>query len=154
MALRGLMDGRLGIERLGGGDPGSVFEEIAKAFVAGSGLAAAQVAEIRQAFLDRERRGSTAFGFGVAIPHVFHPAIVRTRILVARHPTGIDLGAIDGQLTQILICLAGPETEREAYLAALRQIAQTMRNRDWRRFILAAPDTAAIYEVLLEAAPG
>lgn len=153
MTLSSLIDGYLGIEELRSADSGGVFMEVAQSLVA-SGLAPpAAAGGLKEAFVAREKQGSTAFGFGMALPHIFHPDLGRLQLVLARHARGFDLGAMDGQPTKVLFCLAGPETDRERYLTVLRFLAQTLRNRDWRRFILSAQNTQAIADVLREAAP-
>ncbi len=153
MTLSALIDQYLGIEALRSADASGAFLEVAQSLV-GAGLApASSAAAMRDAFLAREKQGSTAFGFGMALPHIFHPDLTRLQLLLARHSRGFDLGAVDGQPTKVLFCLAGPESDREHYLQVLRFLAQTLRNRDWRRFILSANSTAAIADVLREAAP-
>lgn len=153
MKINALIGERLGIEALAGTDPTAVFDEVADAFVRAGAAENSARTSLRQAFLDRERQGTTAFGFGMAIPHIFHAALQRIHVLVARHPSGVALGAHDGLPTQTLICVAGPESERELYLKLLGQIARTLRDRNWRKFIQQAPTTAVIFDILLEAAP-
>ena len=103
--------------------------------------------------VSNKRQGSTALGFGVAIPHVFHPALRRIHVVVARSGKGISFGAVDGQSTSIFICVAGPESERDAYLKLLGRLARTLRDRDWRKFIQQAASADAIFDLLVEASP-
>ena len=152
MNLEGMVGERHGSERLAGITREQVFGEVAAA-LARSGAIDAQISDaIAAAYTEREVRGTTAFGFGVALPHVFHPSLQRIHMLVARHPTGVDFGALDGERTRVLICLAGPEALRGEYLQTLSFLAGAMRNQGWRRFILGANNTATIYDVLAEAA--
>lgn len=153
MKLSALIEGRLGIDRLSGTDPSAVFDEVAKVLIHAGVVPSSAHASIRQAFLERERQGTTAFGFGMAIPHIFHSGLKRIHVVVAKHPTGIQFGAIDGQLTTTLICVAGPESERDTYLKLLGQIARTLRDRNWRKFILQAADSGSVFDILLEACP-
>lgn len=153
MKLSELIEGRLGIERLSASDPAGVFEEVARTLVDAGAAAPDAATSLRQSFLDRERQGTTAFGFGVALPHVFHPSLRRIHLVVARHPSGVAFGAVDGQPTTTFICIAGPESERSAYLKLLGSIAKTLRDRNWRRFILQAGHPSDVFDILLEACP-
>jgi PTS system fructose-specific IIA component len=153
MKLSALIEDRLGIERLKGSDPKSVFDEVAQVLIQAGAAAPSELSSLRQAFLDRERQGTTAFDYGMAIPHIFHASLSRIYVVIARHPTGFGLGATDGQLTKTLICVAGPESQRDSYLKLLSHIARTLRDRNWRRFIQQAVDTSAVFDILLEACP-
>jgi mannitol/fructose-specific phosphotransferase system IIA component (Ntr-type) len=151
MDLTALLTPRIGIECLRGETPEDVFAEIADALVASGGLPKESRGLLAEAFLERERRGTTAFGFGVAIPHVFLDTAPGVRVVVARHPTGIDMGGLDGQDTELLVCVVAKPDQRDTWYALLRALATTLRDRQWRRFILQAPDTDVIYETLIEA---
>ncbi|MSR74665.1 MAG: PTS sugar transporter subunit IIA [Planctomycetes bacterium] len=152
MNLDAIVAERQGIERLAGSTREQVFGEVAAA-LARSGATDPEFSDaVAASYLQREKRGTTAFGFGVALPHVFHPSLRRIHMLVARHPSGVDFGALDGDRTRILICLAGPESLRDEYLKLLAFLAGAIRNQTWRKLILTAQDTNAIYDALAEAA--
>jgi mannitol/fructose-specific phosphotransferase system IIA component (Ntr-type) len=138
------------LDELVSADAGGVFAEVVDALVAAGVLQPSARDAVRAAFQEREARGTTAFGHGIAMPHVFHPDLAEIHVLVARHATGIDMGALDGETTHTLICVAGPETQRETYLALLAHVAQVIRDRTWRRFI-AQSAPAGILEILAEA---
>jgi mannitol/fructose-specific phosphotransferase system IIA component (Ntr-type) len=153
MKLSALIENRLGIEVLSGNDPDSVFDQVSSVLVGARAIPPEDQPTLKNAFVERERQGTTAFGFGIAIPHVFHPGLDRIHLVVARHPHGLAFGAFDGVPTTTLLCVAGPESQREGYLKLLGQIAKTLRDRNWRRFIQQAPSTSAVFDVLLEACP-
>ena len=102
--------------------------------------------------LVREEGGSTALGYGIAVPHVFHASMASLRVAVVKLQQGVDFAACDGEPVHTLICLAGPESERDAYLATLRHVAATARDKRWRSFILQSRSAAGVLEVLVEAA--
>jgi mannitol/fructose-specific phosphotransferase system IIA component (Ntr-type) len=154
MSLIALIDESVGIESLASTDAGGVFLEVARALVGSRSAPGLDAEALSSAFLARERQGSTALGFGVALPHIFAPEVQSVRLVIARHPVGVDMRAMDGQPTRVLFCLAGPVAGRDAHLKLLRFLAQTLRDRDWRRFILSAPSTAAIADILREASAG
>lgn len=153
MKLSAVIEARLGIENLAGKDPTAVFDEVAAALVAAGASPNGSQASLRQAFVERERQGTTALGYGVAIPHIFHPSLEGIHVVVAKSRSGIPFGSPDGQSTTTLICIAGPESQRDTYLKFLSAIAKTLRDRNWRKFILQAPNTAGVFEILLEACP-
>ena len=138
------------LDELASADASGAFGEVADTLVTAGVLPPSSRDAVRSAFLAREARGTTAFGHGIAMPHVFHPDLAEIQVIVARHATGIDLGALDGEATHTLICVAGPETQREMYLALLSHLATVIRDRTWRRFI-AQSAPAGVLEILADA---
>ena len=74
-----------------------------------------------QTLLAREALGSTAFGNGIAIPHVRNPIVGQTgessiSLCFLRNP--IDFDAIDGQPVTILFTLVTPNVKAHLHLLA------------------------------------
>ena len=61
------------------------------------------------------------------------------------------MAAADGERTTVIICIVGPEAERDTYLSLLRGIAGILRDGQSRRFIHQASTASEIFETLLEA---
>ena len=70
---------------------GELLDALAKA----GGFKAALKAEFQKAVVKREKKGSTGFGHGVAIPHVKTPEVQRCVVAVGLHAAGIDFNALD-----------------------------------------------------------
>jgi len=74
-----------------------------------------------QTLLAREALGSTAFGNGIAIPHVRNPIVGQTNesaisLCFLRNP--IDFDAVDGQPVTILFTLVTPNVKAHLHLLA------------------------------------
>ncbi|NRA96874.1 MAG: PTS sugar transporter subunit IIA [Planctomycetes bacterium] len=151
MNLTGLLDHRIGIDELATGDVPSTFTAIVEGLVAGGAIDAADSTTLHEALMERETSGSTAFQHGFALPHVFCDVVDRIWVTVARHPSGLDMAAADGERTTVIICIVGPEAERDTYLSLLRGIAGILRDGQSRRFIHQASTASEIFETLLEA---
>lgn len=151
MNLTGLLDHRIEIDDLATPDVPSTFAAIVDGLVSGGAVDAADSDSLREALMERERSGSTAFQYGFALPHVFSDVVDRIWVTIARHLGGLDMAAVDGERTTVIICIVGPEAERDAYLFLLRGIAGVLRDGQWRRFIHEAPTASEIFETLLEA---
>lgn len=151
MRLTGLLDHRVEIDELATSDVPSTLSAIVDGMVSAGAVEGSAADGVREALIAREQAGSTAFQYGFALPHVFSDAVDRIWVSVARHPGGLDMSAADGQATKVIICIVGPEAERDAYLSLLRSIAGILRDGQWRRFIHQAPTAADIFETLLEA---
>jgi PTS system nitrogen regulatory IIA component len=91
-----------------------------------------------QTLLAREALGSTAFGNGIAIPHVRNPIVGQTgesaiSLCFLRNP--IDFDAIDGQPVTILFTLVTPNVKAHLHLLAKLafllhdQVFQTLLHR-------------------------
>lgn len=81
----------------------------------------------RGAVFDRESKGSTGIGSGVAIPHVRTPAISRSVLGVGVSAAGLDYGAVDGKPVHLLVFFATPAEGNEEYLSLLRQVMIALR---------------------------
>jgi PTS system fructose-specific IIC component len=130
------------------------LDELGTTIAKAGGLADKASKSLRKAFLDRENNGTTAFGFGYALPHIFHSGLKKIHVAVVRHPTGVNMGAFDGVPTRTMICIAAPEDHRETYLALLKYVAGVTRDKRWRSFMDQSPSAAGVLDVLVEAGTG
>jgi mannitol/fructose-specific phosphotransferase system IIA component (Ntr-type) len=77
----------------------------------------------------REQLGSTGIGSGVAIPHSRSLVVDRLRVAFGRKSSGIEFGAMDGQLVRYLFLIVAPPVEvSNQYLPVLGRIAQFCMN--------------------------
>ena len=65
--------------------------------------------KVLQALLEREKRGSTGIGDGVAIPHARIAGLPGLRATFGRSRSGLDFGAIDGRPCHFFFTLFVPE---------------------------------------------
>ena len=131
----------------------TVFDEAARALVRAGALAEDRRELLGDALYEREHQGTTAIGYGLAIPHATMEGLPGMCLVVMRHGKGLDLGAADGGPTRVLMILATPPERRTDYLRVLGHIASVARDRQWRRLIHTAESAEAIAEILWEA-PG
>lgn len=106
--------------------------------------------ELLQILREREGLGSTGIGDGVAIPHGKIRELDRLLICFGRHRTGIDFDAMDGRPTQLFFLLVAPEDAAGIHLKALARISKLLRNEEVRLRLLAAPDAAALYRIIVD----
>lgn len=109
--------------------------------------------QVLDMLLEREQRGSTAFGRGVAVPHARITGLKRPAGVVARSLKGIDFRAIDGELVHVFLLLISPETRAEEHLATLRWISSVARKPDFLSFIQQASRPEDVLDVLREFSP-
>ena len=107
---------------------------------------------IFEVLLQREKLGTTAVGYGVAIPHGKLPKLDKLFGLFARLERPIDFEAMDGQPVDLIFLLLAPEGAGADHLKALARIARLLREPSTIERLRASRDRAALYSVLTEPA--
>lgn len=108
-------------------------------------------AELVEAVLARERRGTTAFGGGTAIPHV-RAEVAAPFALLARLDPPLDFGALDGRAVDIAVLLVAPRAAGAAHLKALACLSRMLRDARLLAQLRGAVDADAMH-ALIAAAP-
>jgi PTS system nitrogen regulatory IIA component len=98
--------------------------------------------------LQREKLGTTAVGYGVAIPHGKLPKLEKMFGLFARLERGIDFEAMDGQQVDLMFLLLAPEGAGADHLKALARVARLLRDQDVANKLRASRDAESLYAVL------
>ena len=112
-----------------------VIRELVDALVS-SGAAAASIRdELVARVLERERKGSTGFGRGVAVPHVKHPSVTKMSAAVGLAPRGIEFNSLDKQPVYSVFLLLSPEDRPEQHLQAMEVIFKNLSKDTFRRVL-------------------
>lgn len=110
--------------------------------------------ELREEFVNavikREKRGSTGFGHGVAVPHVKHPAISEMAVAIAISPSGVEFNALDKQPVYCIFLLLSPEDKPEDHLDAMEAIFGSLSQETFRRFMRQATTVDDVITLLEE----
>src|SRR3989441_4426568 len=101
-----------------------------------------------EVLLQREKLGTTAVGYGVAIPHGKLPKLEKLFGLFARLERPIDFEAMDSQPVDLVFLLLAPEGAGADHLKALARIARLLRDPDIARKLRESRDAEALYAVL------
>jgi mannitol/fructose-specific phosphotransferase system IIA component (Ntr-type) len=125
------------------------ISEIVDAMVAAGAVSPELRDEFIKAIIKREKRGSTGFGHGVAVPHVKHPAIGEMAVAVAVSQPGVEFNALDKQPVHCIFLLLSPEDKPEDHLDAMEAIFGNLSQETFRRFLKQATKVEDIM-VLLE----
>ena len=107
--------------------------------------------EFVKAIIKRERRGSTGFGHGVAVPHVKHPDIDRLSAAIGVCKEGIDFNALDGQPVHSIFLIISPEQKPEEHLEAMEAVFSHLSKETFRSFLLQADSVEDVMTLLEEA---
>jgi len=139
------------LPQLKGRDRDAVIEEIVDALVAAKCVAKAHRDNLIASLLEREKKGSTGFGKGVAVPHVKHENIKKMVAAVAVSQHGVDFNALDKQPVYSVVMLLSPAEKSDEHLQAMQTIFSHLQKDQFRRFLHQATTTDAVFELLEEA---
>ena len=128
-----------------------VLEEMVDALIEAGKLPSRQRKSVVDALMARERKASTGFGNGVAIPHVKPPAVKELLGTVACSSAGVDFEALDRQPFYAFFLLVSPPDKPAEHLKAMENIFRSAQKEHWRRFLKQADSVDAIWELMVEA---
>jgi mannitol/fructose-specific phosphotransferase system IIA component (Ntr-type) len=139
------------IPNLAAAERDGAIAEIVDALVAGGAVSSELRDEFVKAIIRREKRGSTGFGHGVAVPHVKHPAISKMVVAVGISQGGVDFNALDKQPVYSIFLLLSPEDKPEDHLDAMEAIFGNLSHETFRRFLRQATTVEEVRTLLEEA---
>ena len=143
-------------------DRDGVVRELVTSLAAAGALPQDAVDEVATAVLEREKKGSTGFGKGVAVPHVKHPRVQKMAGTIGRSDAGVDFAALDHQPVYSVVLLLSPAPADEAektranqqHLQAMNVIFNNLQKDMFRRFLRQSATPEAIRELIDEADQG
>ena len=139
------------VPKLGSAERDAVVGELVDAVLT-TGAAPAELRdELIGRVLERERRGSTGFGKGIAVPHVKHQAITRMTAAIGLSPTGVDFNSLDKQPVYSVFLLLSPQDRPEDHLQAMEVIFKNLGKDTFRRFLRQAGTVEEVMALLEEA---
>lgn len=98
---------------------------------------------------EREDRSSSGLECGVAVPHAMVPGVSKAICAVIRLAGYIDLQTVDGSPVSIVFALLSPPDAVATHIRILARIARLCSIQDFIDQMLAAKDSAALYQVIL-----
>jgi len=117
-----------------------------------SGAAPADIRDdLLEKVLERERKHSTGFGRGVAVPHVKHSKIETMTAAVGITPSGIDFNSLDKQPVYTIFLLLSPQSRPEEHLQAMEVIFKNLSKDTFRRELRQADNAEMIHTLLDDA---
>lgn len=141
------------VARLSSPERDKVIAELIDALINSGAADASLRPELLGRVLERERRGSTGFGKGVAVPHVKHKSVRQMSAAIGLAPGGIDFNAMDRQPVYTVFLLLSPEDQPDDHLRAMEVIFKHLSQETFRRFLRQA-QTADDVMTLIEEADG
>ena len=107
-----------------------------------------------EALIAREKLGSTGCGNGIAIPQCRLANCQGPMSALLHLDAPVDFDAIDGAPVDLIFVLLVPEAATDAHLELLRQIASMLDRKDVRDQLRSAPDSEALYQVVVRTQSG
>ncbi len=107
----------------------------------------AEPEEACRAVLDRERRGSTGLGEGVAVPHGKTPAVKKLTMALGVSPKGVDFAALDGKPSHLFFLILAPPDQSGPHIEALAEIARLCRSKAFCRTLIEARNAKEAVEL-------
>lgn len=110
-------------------------------------LRGAKPAEIAYRLAVRERHGTTALGYGLAIPHAQIKGLRRPLAAFLRPKSPIPFAAPDGKPVTDLLALLVPKPAVAQHFALLTDFSQLLSDRDFRQALVACTDALEIWQL-------
>ena len=125
--------------------------ELIDALVSGELIDGALRGELIRLIIEREEKGSTGFGKGVAVPHVKHAGIPRMAAAIGISHKGVDFNALDTAPVYSIVLLLSPEDRPDEHLQAMENIFSNLQKDTFRRFLRQATEVSEVLELINEA---
>ncbi|MFP4020676.1 MAG: PTS sugar transporter subunit IIA, partial [Halanaerobium sp.] len=104
--------------------------------------------EVIKKAMEREAKGTTGVGKGVAIPHVKSDAVKRPAVAFGRSDAGIDYGSMDEKPSHLFFLITVPEESHDEHLKLLAQLSRNLVHDDFRDSLLKAEDAEEVMSIL------
>ncbi|MBC24143.1 MAG: PTS fructose transporter subunit IIA [Phycisphaerae bacterium] len=150
MKLTDLVVNEAVIVKLEGAKRNEVIEELLDALVAAGRVDTGNRDDYLKAIIKREKRGSTGFGHGVAVPHAKAESIDQISVAIGLCADGVDFNALDQQPVHAVFLLLSPEDRPEDHLDAMEAIFGSLSQEQFRRFLFQAQSIDDVMTLLDE----
>lgn len=151
MNLRDIVIEQAIVPKLSAVDRDGVINELVGALIDAGAVDASSKDALVKKFLDREAKGSTGFGKGVAVPHVKHDTIPKMAAAIGLSAEGVDFNAYDRQPVYTVFLLLSPDDRPEEHLQAMEVIFKNLSKDTFRRFLRQSGSVDEITELLTDA---
>lgn len=105
--------------------------------------------KIYDALMTREMQGSTALGFGVAVPHTRLPDLASAAVAALRTRTAVGFAAPDAEGVHIFVAVLVPAGEAMEHLELLSHIAARLAQETVRQQLAQVEDVDAFRALLV-----
>jgi mannitol/fructose-specific phosphotransferase system IIA component (Ntr-type) len=106
---------------------------------------------VLDALYERESKGSTGIGGGVAIPHARHPEVEKGVLAVGIAPDGIEFEAVDEEPVYLVFLLLGAPDKPSQTIEALADIGILVQIPHVYDNLVAADSAEEVISIIEEA---
>jgi mannitol/fructose-specific phosphotransferase system IIA component (Ntr-type) len=139
------------VPQLASTDRDDVISELISSLVAAGACDAGIAGDLIKLILDREKKGSTGFGKGVAVPHVKHEKIKKMAATIGVSQKGVDFNALDKAPVYSIVLLLSPVNKPDDHLQAMENIFSNLQKDTFRRFLRQATTVDEVKDLIQEA---
>jgi PTS system nitrogen regulatory IIA component len=107
--------------------------------------------ELFDAFIERERLGSTGLGEGVALPHCRISHCNQTMGMLVLLDKGVDYDSLDGNQVDLVFALIVPEESNQEHLNTLKEIASAFHCKEFREALRNSRNATELYKIAIAA---
>jgi len=125
-----------------------VLEELAGVLVAQDKLA--DLDQVVEVLLDREKLGSTGIGDGIAIPHGKIRDLKSVVASFGRSRDGVDFESIDQKPAHLFFLLVAPENSAGIHLKALARISRLLKDPTFRKRLMETETKEDLFRIISE----
>ncbi|MBC04337.1 MAG: PTS fructose transporter subunit IIA [Phycisphaerae bacterium] len=151
MKLRNIVVDDAIVTRLEGSKRNEVLAELMDSLVNAGAVSPDHRDTFLEGAIKREKRGTTGFGHGVAVPHVKTPDVDSLKIAIGISESGIDFKAFDKQPVHSIFLLVSPEERPEEHIDAMEAIFTCLGRDQFRRFLRQAESAQDVLTLIDEA---
>ena len=107
-------------------------------------------ARLLEDFMERESKGSTGIGNGIAIPHVRSDQVEVLEYMFANSGEGVDFESLDGEPVHILFLMVAPAGSHGIHIKALARISRILNDEVLRSRLRKASSPEEVLELIAE----
>ncbi len=105
--------------------------------------------ELMDAVWQREQTRTTGIGHGVAIPHGKSARCQKLCMAVAKPPTPIEFGSIDGRPVDLIFLLISPLDQTGPHIQALATISRMLTDETLRAGLKRSASAQEVYDLIM-----
>ncbi len=104
--------------------------------------------KVIRALIEREKRGSTGIGQGIAIPHARSDKIKNVVIAFGNSKNGVEFNALDGEVVYVIFLLMAPKESAGLHLKVLAKISRLLKDKFFRLALKEAKTPKELMKVI------
>ncbi|MFN2340174.1 MAG: PTS sugar transporter subunit IIA [Halanaerobium sp.] len=104
--------------------------------------------EVIKKAMEREAKGTTGVGKGVAIPHVKSNSVKRSAVAFGRSDKGIDYESMDDKPGHLFFLITVPEESHDEHLKLLALLSRNLVHDNFRDSLLKAKNAKEVMSIL------